>query len=176
MLKKFLSSIVKAATAAGRKRLENVKNPLLIRLLSVFVNGGEMVLLALLDENQENEQQLVEIAKRQSILLLEKGAELGREKLLAFKDVSLANAIVSYLNGVEEVLKVLLDDNHNNEAQVLEIWKRRRRELAGETLDLVTDTLAEQIRKKISDPTIAGLIIEMLQNLDLLMKGEGKTA
>lgn len=173
MLKKFLSSVIKAAVAAGRKRLDTLKNPLLSRLMAVFVNGGEEVLLALLDDEKDNEAQMLEIAKRQSTNLLEKGVELGREKLLKFKDLQLANALVSYLNGTEEVLKALLDVDPNNEAQVLEIWKRRRQELAGETLDLVTDKLAEKIRQKIKDPTLAAIIIEMLQNLDLLVKNEG---
>ncbi len=175
MLKKFLSSIVKVASAAGRKRLATLKNPLLVRFVPISITTSEETLLALLDGDDANEAQVLGIVRRQTVRLIEEGAEIGKEKLLTFNDLQLANAIIAYLNGGMEVLKALLDANPNNEAQILEIWKRRRKELAGETLDLVTDKLDEIIRKKIKDPTLANVVIEMLESLDLLVKEPAST-
>lgn len=170
MLKQFLSKIIKVAVTAGERRLSNATNPLVKRMVLFFVSSGEAVLLALLDDDKDNNAQLLAITRARSVEAITIGSELGREKVLAFKDVKLANAIVAYLAGVEEVLKSLLDADPNNEAQVLAIWERRKLALLGDSLDIVTDKLAEKIRLRIKDPILAGIIIEMLQSLDELVK------
>jgi hypothetical protein len=170
MLKKFLSSIIKVAVTAGERRLSTATNPLVKRMVLFFVASGEAVLLALLDENKDNNAQLMAITRSRTVEAITLGSELGREKITAFKDVKLANAIIQYLAGVEEVLKALVDEDPNNEAQVLAIWERRKLALLGDSLDVVTDRLADKIRERIKDPILAGIIIEMLQSLDDLVK------
>lgn len=162
--------VIKAAVTAGERRLANITNPLVKKLVMFFVASGEAVLLALLDDVKNNNAQLLAIARSRTLEAITLGSELGREKILTFKDVTLANAIVAYLAGVEEVLKALVDDDPNNEAQVREIWERRKNALLGASIDIVTDKLADKIRERIKDPILAGIIIEMLQSLDELVK------
>lgn len=162
--------VIKAAVTAGERRLANITNPLVKKLVMFFVASGEAVLLALLDDVKDNNAQLLAIARGRTLEAITLGSELGREKILTFKDVTLANAIVAYLAGVEEVLKALVDDDPNNEAQVREIWERRKNALLGASIDIVTDKLADKIRERIKDPILAGIIIEMLQSLDELVK------
>ena len=170
MLKKLLQSIIKGAVRIGERKLENIKNALLSRLALLFIGAGEEIALALLDDDKNNEAQLAAIIRRNTAVAIQKGSEIGREKLLALKDVQLATAIVAYLNGAEEMLTALVDENPDNEAQIKDIWQRRRRELLGETLDIATDKLAELVKAKIKDPILAGIVIEILQSLDELVK------
>lgn len=170
MLKKLLSSIIKAAAKIGGRKLDKFKNVYLTKLAMLFLNAGESVGLALLDEDKDNEAQLKSIIRSNTVVAISAGTELGREKVLTFKDLQLANTIVAYLNGVEEVLKALIDEDPNNEEQIKAIWHRRRSDLVGQSLDLATDKLSELIRKKITDPLLAGVIIEILQSVDEMVK------
>ena len=90
--------------------------------------------------------------------------------LLTIKDVALANQIVHLLDAAEEVLKALIDDNPDNEAQLKAIWERRKGTLLAEGVDLATDKISDLIRQKVKDPVLANIIIDILQNLDGLVK------
>jgi len=175
MLKQLLSKIIKAAVTVGERRLKTISNPLIQKLVFFFIGAGEDVLLALLDNEPNNNAQILAIAKKNAVLAINLGAELGRDKVGGFKDIKLSHAIIEYLNGIEEVLKALIDENPDNEGQVLEIWRRRKIALIGDSLDIVTDRLAEKIRQKIKDPIMAGVIIELLQSLDSLVNEPATT-
>lgn len=172
MLKNLLAKIIKAAITAGERKLDKIGNTLLRRIVLFFVGAAEAILLALLDDDKDNEAQIARIAKEQLTGLVGQGAQLGKERIGKFKDPKLANAISEYIDGTEEVLKALLDENPDNEAQVLAIWQRRKKAFFGDGLDIATDHLAERIRAKIKDPILAGVIIEVLQSLDDLVKEE----
>lgn len=176
MLKKLLSSIVKAAITAGERQLNKITNALLKQLVLLFIGTGEKILLALLDDDKNNEKQLLQVVKESTAQIISVGSNLGRDKLNAFKDAKLATAIGQYLNGTEEVLKALVDDNQDNEGQIREIWQRRKLAILGDSLDVVTDQLATAIRKKIKDPIMANVIIELLQSLDDLVKSPEPTS
>lgn len=170
MLKKLLSKIIGAAIKIGRKQLDKLKNNKLARLIEVFVNAGGDVMHVLLDNDDNNEKQLLELLKRHTQRIVAEGAGIGREKLAEMKDQSLAVALVGYLDGAEEVIGALLDEDPNNEAQLKLIWERRKKVLIGDGVDLATDKLSEIIRKKVKDPTLADIIIDILQGIDELVQ------
>lgn len=170
MLKNLLAKIVKAAITIGERQLDKIGNPLLKRLALIFIGAGEDVILALLDNDSNNEKQLLEVLHKNAAQVIKVGGELGREKLGKLNDRKLAEGIILYLNGVEEVMAALVDENPNNEAQIREIWERRKLALLGDTVDIATDKLADLIRKKVKDPILANIIIDVLQSVDDLVK------
>lgn len=170
MLKKLLSKIVKAAVTIGERRLEKTSNVLLKRALIFFIQSGEKVILSLLDDDSNNTAQLQLIVKNQAIEGVTIAGEFARERTLLFRDKKLANTILQYIAGTEEVFKALLDENPNNEAQIIEIWNRRKMGILGDGLDILTDKLAEIIRQKINDPILAEIIIELLKEVDSFVK------
>lgn len=170
MLKNLLSKIVAAAIAIGERRLQKTENALLKRALLFFIDSGKKVILALLDDDKDNNAQLHQIVKLQAVQGVNIASEFGRERVLLFQDKKLAAAIIQFIGGTEEMFKSLLDENPDNEAQIVEIWKRRKLLLLGDGMDILTDKLADLIRKKVGDPILAGIIIEILQSLDDLVK------
>lgn len=170
MLKKLLSKIVKAAITIGERRLDTIGNPLLKRLALIFIAAGEAVILALLDSDQNNEAQLIAVLHSNAASVIKIGGDLGRSKLSQLKDTKLSEGITLYLNGVEEVLSALVDSNPDNEAQIKEIWQRRKLAMLEDSVDIATDKLSALIRKHIKDQVIANLVIEVVQSLDDLVK------
>lgn len=170
MLKNLLSKIVKAAVTIGERKLAKTDKPILRRALLFFIGGGEKVILALLDDDKDNAKQLETIVKMEAVEGVNIAAEFGRERVLLFRDRKLANAIMQYIGGTEEVFKALLDENPENEAQIVDIWNRRKMAIIGDGVDIVTDRLAAVIREKIKDPILASIIIELLQEVDNVVK------
>lgn len=170
MLKNLLSKIVKAAITIGERRLSKTDNPTLRRALLFFIGSGEKIILALLDDDKDNATQLQSIVKAQAVEAVNIAALFAAERIRLFKDPKLATAMMQYLGGTEEVFKALLDENPDNEAQILEIWQRRKAAIIGDGVDILTDRLADLIRKKVGDPVLAAIIIEVLQSLDDLVK------
>lgn len=170
MLKKVLTGFVNAAVNIGRRQAEKIKNPLLLRLVLVIVNAGEDLIKVLLDEDKDNEAQLKDLAYKHAAVVIGEGAILGREKLAQLKDPTLAANLVLIVNGAEEVLKALVDDNQDNETQLLAIWNSYKKKLIGEGVDLATDKVAELVRKKVKDANLAAIIIGILEDLDRLVK------
>lgn len=169
MLKNLLSKIVKAAITIGERRLAKTDNPTLRRALLFFIASGEKIILALLDAEKDNATQLQGIVKGQAVEGVNIASMFAADRIRLFKDPKLASAMMQYLGGTEEVFKALLDENPDNEAQILEIWQRRKA-IIGDGVDILTDRLAELIRKKVGDPVLAAIIIEVLQSLDDLVK------
>lgn len=172
MLKKLLVSIIKTAFKIGGKKLEGIKNVIYSRLAILFVSSGEKVTLALLDDDKDNEEQIKKIIQGATIGAIDSGTEIAREKLVTLKDKKLAAALMLYVNGSQEVLKALIDEDTDNESQLLEIWNRRKKELLGDGFDILTDKVADLVRDKIQDPELAGGIIEILASLDDVVKGK----
>lgn len=170
MLKNPLSKIVKTAIAIGERRLEKTDSPILRRALLFFIASGEKIILALLDDDKDNAKQLQGIVKAQAAEGVNIAAQFATDRLLSLKDKKLAEAMLQYLGGTEEIFKALLDDNPNNEAQIIEIWNRRKAAIIGDGVDILSDRLADLIRKKVKDPILANFIIEMVQSLDDLVK------
>lgn len=170
MLKNLLSKIVKAAVTIGERKLSKTDKPILRRALLFFIGGGEKVILALLDDDKDNARQLEGIVKSQAVEGVNIATEFGRERVLLFSDKKLAAALMQYSAGTEEVFKALLDENPDNEAQIVEIWNRRKMAIIGDGVDILTDRLAAKIREKVKDPILAGIIIEVLQELDNVVK------
>ena len=170
MLKNLLSKIVKAAISIGERKLQRTDNAILRRALLFFISGGEKIILALLDDDKNNAAQLQGIVKGQAIEGVSIAGEFARERTLLFKDKKLSAAILQYIAGTEEVFKALLDENPDNEGQILGIWQRRKTAIIGDGVDILTDQLAELIRKKVNDPAIADIIISLLQGVDDFVK------
>lgn len=170
MLKKLLSNIVSTATRIGRRKLEKISNSLLARLVMIFINAGEDIMQALLDDDPNNEKQILDLVKKHARRVVAEGATIGREKLDNMQDKTLRSALIAYMDGAEDMLEALLDDNPDNETQLKALWEQRKKILLGETMDIATDKIAELIRKKITDPTLAELIISIVQSLDELVK------
>lgn len=172
MLKKLFSSIVKTASTIGSQKLNELKNfsPLLNRLANILILAGRDIIMALLDKDKDNAAQLQKILKVHTNSIITEGAELGKEKLLSFHDIKLATAAVIYLDGAEELLKSLIDDNPDNEGQARAIIDRYKERVLAPTVDIATDKIADLIRAKVNDPIIANLVIEVLQSLDELVK------
>lgn len=170
MLKNLLSKIVRAAIAIGERKLQKTNNPTLKRALLFFIGSGEKIILALLDDDKDNATQLQGIVKAQAVEGVTIASQFGAERIRLFKDQKLANAMMQYLGGTEEMFKALLDENPDNEAQILEIWNRRKMAIIGDGVDIATDRLADLIRKKVGDPILANFIIEIVQSLDDLVK------
>lgn len=175
MLKNLLSKLVKAAVTIGERKLHKTNNPTLKRALLFFINSGEKVILALLDDDKDNAGQLQGIVKGQAVEGVNIATQFGADRIRLFKDAKLANALMQYLGGTEEVFKALLDENPDNEAQILEIWNRRKLAILGDGVDILTDRLAALIREKIKDPILSTIIIEVLQELDNVVKAPATT-
>lgn len=173
MLKKFLGKILKGAKTIGIKKLNELeaKNPWLVKLANIFILAGFDVGGALLDKDKDNAAQLQKILKVHTNSIIEEGAALAQGKIDDFTDETLATAATVYLDGAQNILKSLIDDNPDNQAQVKEILEAYKARLIGSALDLVTEKASVKIREKL-DPVLAEVVIEILQSLDEMLGEE----
>ena len=170
MLKKLLEVIISAAARIGQREVKKINSLLLSRLLPVQIKASEQILVALIDKDKDNDKQLVEILKRNFSLTLTEGTDLAKIELAKIKDEELRTALITYIDGLEEVLLALLDDNKENEQQLKVIWNKRKAQIIGSSIDIVTDKIADVVRKKVDDAEIAAIIISVIQSLDLFIK------
>ncbi|RMG90189.1 MAG: hypothetical protein D6706_20075 [Chloroflexi bacterium] len=172
MVKAILKRIVTLVFAVAWRKLDSIKQQVSKYIVSTLLRTGERIVKALLDDNNNNAEQMKQIGKEEAGVVVDELTQVAKGKIEAFKDKELREALLVYLDGASKLVKLLIDDNPDNEAQVKAHWQEIKPAVFNESYDVFISKAGQVLEKKVEDEFLRQTILEILESLRDILGGE----